>query len=141
MGGGRVEAFRCESELRETTSGVVVDGPEWDFRATGDQAASQLGPIRFVAPIGKCMARFRFDINWRDWDYLAHADRLAIPVLLFHGYEDYIVPIKTSDALSRIRPDIVKYVRGAGVTHVASWNNDPAGYEGAVRDFILALPK
>ena len=141
MGGAIVMNFLYESSLKEKTLGVVLDSPMLDFSATVDHAASQLGPIRFLTPIGKFIARFRFDINWRDWDYLAHADRLAIPVLLFHGDEDYIVPIKTSDTLSRIRPDIVKYVRGAGVTHVASWNNDPAGYEGAVRDFILALPK
>ena len=74
-------------------------------------------------------------------NYLARAGQLATPVLLFHGEEDDIIPIKTSDTLSRIRPDIVKYVRGAGVLHAASWNDHPATYEAAVRDFILALPK
>ena len=108
-----------------------------DFNATVEHGVRQRRLVRLVTPIGKFVAGFRFGISWGDLDYLAHAEKLATPVLLFHGDEDDIIPIKTSDTLSRIRPDIVKYVRGAGVLHAASWNDDPATYEAAVRDFIL----
>ncbi len=141
MGGAIVSNFLYESTLEEKVRGVILDAPMLDFSATVDHGAGQRGPIRLLTPVGKFIAGFRFSVEWKDLDYLARADKLAAPVLLFHGDEDDVVPIKTSDTLSRIRPDIVKYVRGAGVTHAASWNNDPATYEAAVRDFILALPR
>jgi len=46
------------------------------------------------------------------------------------------VPVATSDALAEARPDIVTYVRGAGVGHVRSWNAGTASYEASVRDFL-----
>jgi len=141
MGGAIVINFLYESPLKDPVRGIILDSPMLDFNATVDHGVRQRGPIRFLTPIGKFVAGLRFGIQWRDLDYLAQADHLATPVLLFHGEEDDIIPIKTSDTLSRIRPDIVKYVRGAGVLHAASWNDDPATYEAAVRDFILALPK
>ncbi len=42
----------------------------------------------------------------------------------------------TSDALAEARPDIVTYVRTAGVGHVRSWNADPAASEASVQDFL-----
>ena len=141
MGGAIVINFLYESPLKDTVRGIILDSPMLDFSATVDHGVRRRGPIRFLTPIGKFIAGFRFGISWRDLDYLECADQLATPVLLFHGDEDDIIPIKTSDTLSRIRPDIVKYVRGAGVIHAASWNDDPAIYEAAVRDFILVLPK
>ncbi len=141
MGGAIVINFLYESTLKDPVRGIILDSPMLDFNATVDHGVRQRGPIRFLTPIGKFVAGLRFGIKWRDLDYLARAGQLANPVLLFHGEEDDIIPIKTSDALSRIRPDIVKYIRGVGVPHAASWNDDPATYEAAVRDFILALPK
>ncbi len=141
MGGAIVINYLYESPLKDPVRGIILDSPMLDFSATVDHGVRQRGAIRFLTPLGKFIAGFRFGINWRDLNYLAHAGQLDTPILLFHGDEDEIIPIKTSDALSRIRPDIVKYVRGAGVLHAASWNDDPAIYEAEVRDFILALPK
>ena len=137
MGGAIVTNFLYESPLKDQVRGIILDSPMLDFNATVEHGVRQRRLVRLVTPIGKFVAGFRFGISWGDLDYLAHAEKLATPVLLFHGDEDDIIPIKTSDTLSRIRPDIVKYVRGAGVLHAASWNDDPATYEAAVRDFIL----
>jgi alpha-beta hydrolase superfamily lysophospholipase len=141
MGGAIVTNFLYQSSLEDTVRGVILDSPMLDFNATVDHGARQRGLVRFLTPIGKFIAGRRFGIDWQDLDYLTRADKLATPILLFHGDEDDIVPIMTSDTLARVRSDIVTYVRGEGVAHAASWNNDPAIYEAAVRDFILALAK
>jgi len=141
MGGAIVTNFLYESSLSKRVRGIILDAPMLNFNATIDLGASERNlPGPFVA-LAKCITRLRFGIDWSKLDYLDRADELSAPILLFHGDEDDIVPIETSDELARIRPDIVEYVRGAGVIHVASWNHDPAIYEATVRDFILALPK
>jgi len=141
MGGAIVTNFLYESSLSKRVRGIILDAPMLNFNATIDLGASERNlPGPFVA-LAKFITRLRFGIDWGKLDYLDRADELSAPILLFHGDEDDIVPIETSDELARIRPDIVEYVRGAGVIHAASWNHDPAIYEAAVRDFILALPK
>lgn len=141
MGGAIVANFLYESSLSPRVRGIILDAPMLNFNATIDLGASERSlPGPYVA-LAKFIARLRFGIDWGKLDYLDRADELSAPILLFHGDEDDIVPIETSDELARIRPDIVEYVRGAGVTHAASWNHDPAIYEAAVRDFILALSK
>ena len=136
MGGAVVMSFLDRSRLARRVRGVIVDSPMLDFSATVDFGARQRRvPRVFVVP-GKVLARLRFGIRWDDMDYVSRADQLTVPLLLFHGEADRIVPVKTSDALARARPDIVRYVRVAGATHLRSWNMDPERYERAVKDFL-----
>jgi len=86
--------------------------------------------------LGKTVAGWRFGIDWRALDYVRQADRLHVPILLFHGDADRTVPIRTSDALAAARPDIVTYVRLKDVTHAAAWNSDPEAYDREVSDFL-----
>jgi fermentation-respiration switch protein FrsA (DUF1100 family) len=57
-------------------------------------------------------------------------------VLLFHGDDDTIVPIASSEAFAARRPDLVRYEKVPGATHVRAWNVDRARYEAAVREFL-----
>jgi fermentation-respiration switch protein FrsA (DUF1100 family) len=58
-------------------------------------------------------------------------------VLLLHGTADVTVPFATSAELAAARPDLVTFLPEPGVAHVQSWNHDPAGYEAALRRFLL----
>jgi hypothetical protein len=46
------------------------------------------------------------------------------------------IPIATSQALARARPDLVTFMPVNAAGHVKSWNLDPAGYERAARGFL-----
>ncbi len=146
MGGAIVASFLYQSPVAESVVGVVLNAPMLDFDATVDYGASRRSvpvvglPIPGVlTAMAKSLAGFRFGIDFEALDYLSRADQLAAPVLLFHGDADKTVPVTTSDALARARPDIVEYIRGADVGHTRSWNSDPAAYEEAVTNFLRGL--
>jgi len=107
-----------------------------DFNATIDLGALQLGIPRVVTSVGKFVAGIRFKIDWKNLDYLSRANELRVPILLFHGDADTTVPVETSEALARARPDIVEYHPVPGATHIRSWNMNPAAYETAVHNFL-----
>ena len=139
MGGGIVTSFLYESTLAERVRGVILDAPMLDFGATVDLGARLRGYPSFVTTVGKFVSGFRFDVDWKALDYLKRVEELAVPILLFHGDVDDMVPVETSDALAEARPDIVEYVRIAGAGHVRVWNNDPVAYEKVVSSFIQDL--
>ena len=141
MGGAIVVNFLYQSPLSQRVRGVILDAPMINFNATVDLGASERSlPGPFVA-LAKSIARFRFGIDWGKLDYLDRTDQLSAPILLFHGDDDDIVPIETSDELAKARPDIVEYIRVAGAAHVDAWNVDPARYEAAVSGFLRGLTR
>ncbi len=139
MGGAIVMNFLYQSQLAQKVRGVILDAPMLNFGATVDLGARELGLPRFLTEIAKFMARLRFGIDWKALNYLSHVDELAVPILLFHGDADTGVPVETSDALARARPDIVKYHRVPCATHNRSWNMNPYEYENAVHNFLTTL--
>jgi pimeloyl-ACP methyl ester carboxylesterase len=148
MGGAIVMSFLYQSPLAERVRGAILDSPMLDFGASVDQGASQRGipvvglPLPGVlTEVAKIISNLRFDLDFEALDYLKRADELAVPILLFHGDADDTVPVETSDALAKARPDIVEYIRSAGVDHVRSWNADPAAYVAAVEGFLRGLPE
>lgn len=139
MGGGTVTNFLYQSDLANEVVGVILDAPMTNFNATVDLGAEERGLPGPLVGFAKYLAKLRFGIDWGKLDYLARADELSVPVLLFHGDKDDTVPVETSDALARARPDIVSYHRFAGASHVTSWNVDRDRYETAVAEFLQGL--
>ncbi len=136
MGGGIVTNFLYQSPLAATVRGLVLDSPLLDLGATFRLRAQDRGLPQFMARIGQQIARARFGVDWGELDYLRRADELRVPILLFHGAADRVVPVATSEALAAARPDLVTYVRVAGAQHVRGWNLAPQRYEEAVRAFL-----
>ena len=139
MGGGIVASFLYQSALADRVVGVILDAPMLDFEATVDWGARDRFAPWPVKDMGKQIAAWRFDIDWRALDYVGSAQKLSVPMLLFHGDDDPKVPVATSDELAAARPDLVTYRRTAGTGHVRSWNADPATYEAAAREFLVRL--
>ncbi|MBI4338815.1 MAG: hypothetical protein HY680_02540 [Chloroflexi bacterium] len=141
MGGAIVANFLYQSAQADKVRGVILDAPMINFNKTIDLGVQQRGYPTLVAGVAKGFSQLRFGVPWRKLDYLKHTDRLKAPILLFHGDADPTVPIATSDALAKARPDIVRYVRMEGALHVGSWNRDPTAYEAAVQTFLQDIGK
>lgn len=138
MGGAISLAFMARSSLASRVAALVLDAPMIDLARTVEHRARQMRvPVR-VLPVSNRVAARRYGFNWRDFDHFETARRLEVPILLFHGDGDPTVPVETSDALARARPDIVRYVRIPGAGHVRAWNHDPGAYHQAVSEFLRA---
>ena len=117
-----------------------------DFAAAVDHGAESRSLPVIGLPIpdtltatAKWFAGARFDVPWGDLDYLERVSELAVPILLFHGVDDDIVPVKTSDELAEVRSDLVTYVRVDDAPHIGSWNLDPDRYEAEIASFLSGL--
>lgn len=146
MGGGIATNFLYESPLAVRVRGLILDAPLLDLSAAIDVGAANRSLPLIGLPIpgtltstAKWIAGWRYDVNWEDLDYLERADELQVPILLFHGTDDDIVPAKTSDELAALRPDLVTYHRIENAQHLESWNLDPVEYERLLTEFLAGL--
>lgn len=78
----------------------------------------------------------RIDVDWDSLDALPHTQDLRLPILLFHGTDDKVVPIETSEELAAELPRWVTYHRAPRAGHVEAWNVDPPLYERRLRAFL-----
>jgi uncharacterized protein len=139
MGGALVMSFMERSPLASLVTALILDAPVLDFGAAVEFQAKDRGAPGILITTGKWIASLRFGVDWDALDYLSRAERLQVPVLLFHGTADDDVPIATSEALASMLPQFVTFVPVQDAGHVTSWNRDPAGYGESVRSFIAGL--
>ena len=64
------------------------------------------------------------------------AEDFHLPILLFHGTDDKVVPISLSDDFAAELPRWVTYYRAPGAGHVEAWNVAPRLYERRLSDFL-----
>lgn len=139
MGGAIALAFIERSDLAHRAAAFILDAPMLDFAScVAHRARQRRIPLRYLAVSNRIAAR-RYGFRWDDFDHRRTALDLQVPVLLFHGDADPVIPVELSDSFAAARPDIVRYVRTPGAGHVRSWNVDPEGYADAVREFLRAL--
>lgn len=144
MGGAVVASFLERSARAPLVSAVVLDAPVLDFASVVELSAARRGlplvgwrvpsPMRWTA---EHVAALRYRIDWDALDHLDDTSWVRVPLLLLHGTADVTVPFATSARLAAAEPDLVTFLPDPGVAHVQSWNHDPAGYEGALRRFLL----
>jgi hypothetical protein len=140
MGGGIAVSALLRSDLAQgLVRGLVLDAPMLDLKTTVTVQARAIGLPAPVIPAGRWLVARRFGVDWNALDYLARADELRVPALVFHGDADRLVPIATSDAFASRRPDLVQLHRVAGAGHIRSWNHGPEAYESAVCDFLTRV--
>ena len=139
MGGGIVMSFLYHSGAATRVEGVILDSPVLDFYETVRWRARDRAPGPIIV-FGLWASGIRFGLDWDETNYLARANRLNAPILIFHGTGDETAPVATSERLARLRPDVVTLISLPGVGHVRSWNADPTAYDAAVRNFLGKIP-
>jgi pimeloyl-ACP methyl ester carboxylesterase len=137
MGGAVVTQFLERSPLADRTAAVVLDAPALDWSGILEFNAEEMGLPGFSALPVKWAIGARTDSNWDDLDALQHSESLRYPTLLFHGREDQVVPLATSEAFAAELPGSVVLYRVPRAGHTQSWNVDPALYQRRLRAFLL----
>jgi len=136
MGGAIVSQFMERSPLADRVAGLVLDAPALSWKAILSFNAREMGLPSFATLPVEWAIDLRIAPDWGSLDALDHPDSFHLPILLFHGTADRLVPISTSDAFARELPGWVTYYRVPGAGHVESWNVDRGLYEQRLGAFL-----
>jgi uncharacterized protein len=136
MGGSLVTQFMQHSTLAPRVTGLVLDAPALSWQDILAFNATEMGlPSAASKPVEWAIGA-RIDADWDDLNALHHTEDLRLPILLFHGTDDSVIPIETSDELAEEIPRWVTYYRVPGAEHTLSWNVDPPLYERRLQRFL-----
>lgn len=136
MGGAIVAQFMERSPLAHRVAGLILDAPALNWKPILSFNSTEMGLPSFAADPVEWMIGLRIDADWNSLDALRHTAAFHLPILLFHGTGDTLVPISTSDAFARALAGWVTYYRVPGAEHVESWNVDPQLYDQRVTAFL-----
>jgi uncharacterized protein len=136
MGGAIVAQFMERSRLASRVAGLVLDAPALDWRRILEFNATEMGLPGFSALPVEWAIGARIDADWSSLDALQHNADFHLPILLFHGEDDKVVPIATSDEFAAELPRWVTYHRVPRAGHTESWNVNPSLYERRLEAFL-----
>lgn len=136
MGGAIATQFMERSPLASRVSALVLDAPALDWRRILEFNAEQTGfPAAAANPLEWAIAA-RIDVDWDRLDALRHTAELRLPILLFQGTDDELVPPSLSRDFAAKLPGYVTLQMSPGAGHTQSWNVDPPLYERRLRQFL-----
>lgn len=136
MGGAIVAQFMERSHLADRVDALVLEAPVLDWKKTIEFNATEMGFPGIAAMPVEWAIGARIDADWESLDADRHTGAFQLPILLFHGTEDDVVPIETSDQFADALPERVTYYRVPHAGHTESWNVGPPVYEARVRRFL-----
>jgi len=137
MGGSLVTQFLEHSQLAPRAAAIVLDAPALNWKAILEFNAEEMGFPGFSALPVEWGIGARIDADWNSLDAIQHTVELHYPTLLFHGKEDQVVPIKTSEEFAAKLPKWVTFYAVPKADHTQSWNVDPPLYDRRLRRFLL----
>jgi alpha-beta hydrolase superfamily lysophospholipase len=139
MGGALITQFMQRSPLAPHVSAIVLDAPVLNWKSVIEFNSEQMGlPGALGLPVEWAIGA-RIDPDWDSLDALEHPGDLHVPILLFHGIDDTVVPIADSDQFAEELGKRVTYYRVPKADHTQEWNVDPRLYERRLRRFLLQI--
>lgn len=119
MGGNiSLNVLRPQFALPLPVVGIMLDSPALDWRGTLHAQARRFGVpkvlARPVARLTEYAATRRSGLDFDAVDQLAAAQRLSVPVIVWHGTHDRTIPVAQAAALAAARPDLVEFHRVQG---------------------------
>jgi uncharacterized protein len=136
MGGALITQFMERSPLARRINALVLDAPALDWQEILAFNATKMGFPAIAALPVELAIQARIDVDWDSLDAIEHPEDFRLPILLFHGSDDEVVPIKTSEEFAHELPREVTYFRVADTGHTQSWNVDPRLYERRLDAFL-----
>lgn len=139
MGGAIVAQFMQRSPLAPRVAGLILDAPALDWQKVLSFNATRIGSPAIAARPVEWAIGARIDADWDSLDALKHPEAFHLPVLLFHGTEDKVIPISTSAEFATELPRWVTFYEVPRAGHTESWNVDPAVYDRRLTAFLGEL--
>lgn len=139
MGGALVTQFMENSTLSGRVAGLVLDAPVLDWRKTIEFNATQMSLPGFLARPVEWAIDARINPDWDSVDALNHTEDFHLPILLFHGTSDDVVPIQTSEDFAGALPKWVHYFKVPEAGHTEAWNVDRRLYTQRLIAFLRGM--
>lgn len=140
MGGAVVAQFMERSPLASRVDGLVLDAPVLDWKETLELNTTREGwPSIAALPLEWAIGA-RIDADWDSLDAHQHLEDFQLPILLYHGDDDEVVPISGSEDFAAELPGRVTFYTAPEAGHCESWNVDPELYERRLKAFLASLP-
>ena len=136
MGGALITQFMEQSPLSSQVAALVLDAPALDWKAILEFNAERMSLPGFFALPVEWAIDARISPDWNSLNALEHPESFDLPVLLFHGEEDKVIPIETSDEFAAELPGSVTYYQVPLAGHTQSWNVNPHLYERRLERFL-----
>ena len=136
MGGAIVSNLYRLGDYRDRIDALVLDAPALDWDAVLQLQASERGLPGIVADSAERWVSARIGFDFTAYDQIDQAGDFDVPILLFHGTADDVVPFETSQEFADALPDLVTFYPAEGAGHVQAWNIDPALYESRLTRFL-----
>lgn len=136
MGGAIVSQFMQRSPLADRLAGLVLDAPALDWRQILSFNATEMGLPGLAAKPVEWAIGMRIDVDWDSLDAAAHPEDFQLPILLFHGEEDDVVPIAVSEDFAAALPGRVEFHRVPEAGHTEAWNVERRRYERQLERFL-----
>jgi hypothetical protein len=137
MGGSIVTRFMHESSRAGDVVGMVLDAPVLNWGNVLWRQAAKLHLAPFAYPY-RWLVGWRVGVNWSDLNEDDQAASFKLPILLFQGLADGLVPPDDSSSFCAGAADC-RYVPVPGAGHIQSWNVDPVGYDRKLARFLGGL--
>ncbi len=110
-----------------------------DWRETLEFNTTEMGfPAIATLPLEWAIGA-RIDADWDSLDALQHGEDFQLPILLFHGDDDKVVPLSTSEDFAAELPRWVSYHRAPEAGHCEGWNVGPGLYERRLNRFLARV--
>lgn len=136
MGGAIVTRFMHESALAPRVVALVLDAPVLNWKSVLSHQASRFGPSFLADPVAWWII-VRIGVSWSALNEIGQARSFRIPILLFQGASDPLVPPADSRAFAAAVPDHrVTYIQVPHAGHIQSWNVDPLSYDRRLSAFL-----
>ncbi len=137
MGGAIVTRFMHLSSVADKVAALILDAPVLNWAGVIDHQAARFY-VPFMALPVKSTVDMRIDVNWDALDEISKARSFRLPILLFQGEGDPLVPPSESKAFATAAPGPVTYVPVPGAGHIQSWNANSASYTAHLRAFLAS---
>lgn len=138
MGGAIVTRYMHESPRARDVVAMVLDSPVLDWRSVIAHVLSTVH-LPFLSLPLRTTISLRTGMDWNSMDEVRRAHQFHVPILLFQGAADPLVPAIDSERFAAALPRLTTYVPVAKAGHIESWNIDPTSYAGHLRAFLAPL--
>ena len=138
-GGNLAATLLVRSTLRGKINALVLDAPALSWRSILDRRARALHlPTWTVTPV-VWLAERRAQLDLERIEYTRVQSLPRLPTLIFHGQDDQIVPLESSQRFADIHP-WTEFHAVANAMHLQAWNVNPNAYEATLERFLVRLP-